>query len=80
MVMSACPTLSQIRAERRAASADTAVFPVVLDIFPNMCFNAKNPLVLGCKVADGWLKIGTPICVPSKEVSEGADSISRQQV
>ena len=53
--------------ERRVATAEVAVFPCVLDILPKSIFNAKNPLVIGCKVAEGVAKIGTPICVPSKE-------------
>jgi hypothetical protein len=39
-----------------------AVFPVVLKIFPQHVFNAKDPIVLGVEVVRGILKLGTPIC------------------
>jgi translation initiation factor 5B len=41
-----------------------AVFPVVLQVL--CCFRAKDPLVIGCRVLDGQLKIGTPLCVREK--------------
>lgn len=59
--------MNKLKEERRAATADTAVFPVVLDILPNAIFNTKNPIVLGCKVVDGVAKIGTPLCCPAKD-------------
>ena len=57
--------MARIKEERRAATADVAVFPVVLDILA--VFNNKNPLLLGCRVIEGQAKIGTPLCVPAKE-------------
>lgn len=59
--------MARIKEERRAASAGVAVFPVVLDIMPNCVFNAKNPLVLGCRVVEGLARIGTPLCVPVRD-------------
>ena len=59
--------MAKIKEDRRTATADVAVFPVVLDVVPNGVFNAKNPLVLGCRVVEGQAKVGTPLCVPSKE-------------
>ena len=59
--------MARIKEERRTATADIAVFPVVLDILPNSVFNNKNPLLLGCRVVEGQAKLGTPICVPAKE-------------
>jgi len=56
--------MEQIKSERRLATADTAVFPCILEILPNCVFNAKNPLVLGCRVVEGIAKVGTPLCVP----------------
>lgn len=55
------------RQEARAASAGTAVFPCVLEIMPQYIFNKKDPIVLGCKVVEGILRLETPVCVPDKE-------------
>lgn len=59
--------MEELKAKRRQESADTAVFPCVLDILPNCIFNVKSPIVLGCRVVEGIAKIGTPLCIPSKE-------------
>lgn len=31
------------------------------------CFNAKDPIVIGVKVLEGVLKVGTPLCVPMRD-------------
>eukprot|EP01044_Picomonas_judraskeda_P028069 COSAG03_NODE_9169_length_741_cov_0.964174_2_plen_62_part_01 len=36
---------------------------------PDFVINRKAPIIMGVEVLDGQLKMGTPICVPSKEVS-----------
>ena len=46
-----------------------AVFPCKLRILPQFIFNSRDPIVMGVSVEAGVLKAGTPICVPSKEVS-----------
>ena len=56
------------RAKRREEVGGLAVWPVVLRIKPDCVFNKKDPIVLGVQVVDGILKIGTPICVPAREV------------
>nr|VDD64672.1 unnamed protein product [Brassica oleracea] len=53
--------------KKKKESADEAVFPCVLQILPNCVFNKRDPIVLGVDVVEGILKIGTPICVPSRE-------------
>ena len=45
-----------------------AVFPCRLRILPRCVFAGRNPIICGVKVEDGFVKIGTPICVPSKGV------------
>ena len=57
--------MGKVKEDRRTATAETAVFPVVLDVL--QVFNNKNPLVLGCRVVEGQAKLGTPLCVPAKE-------------
>ncbi|KAL8617183.1 hypothetical protein ACOMHN_014353 [Nucella lapillus] len=44
-----------------------AVFPCKLKIMPQFVFNSRDPIVMGVVVQAGFLKEGTPICVPSKE-------------
>jgi translation initiation factor 5B len=36
-------------------------------ILPTCIFNKKDPIVLGVDVVEGIAKIGTPVCVPTKE-------------
>jgi len=47
--------------EQREAVADDVVFPVVLKIYEEKIFRRKNPLLLGCQVTKGTLKMGTPL-------------------
>lgn len=35
--------------------------PCLLKIYSQYIFNAKNPIILGVRILDGYLKIGTPI-------------------
>lgn len=44
-----------------------AVFPCKVKILPQYIFNSRDPIVCGVVVEDGFLKEGTPLCVPSKE-------------
>lgn len=39
-------------------------------IMPDFVINRKAPIIMGVEILDGQLKMGTPICVPSKEVSK----------
>ncbi|CAN0909342.1 Eukaryotic translation initiation factor 5B [Linum grandiflorum] len=52
--------------ELAAAGGDEiAVFPCGLKII--RVFNTKDPIVLGVEVVEGIAKVGTPICIPTKE-------------
>ncbi|KAJ4797246.1 Eukaryotic translation initiation factor 5B [Rhynchospora pubera] len=59
--------IDNLREEKKRESAEEAVFPCLLKIMPNCVFNKKDPIVLGVDVLEGVLKIGTPICIPSRE-------------
>ncbi|XP_027366313.1 eukaryotic translation initiation factor 5B isoform X2 [Abrus precatorius] len=59
--------IDNIKEEKKREAADEAVFPCVLKILPNCIFNKKDPIVLGVDILEGTLKIGTPICIPSRE-------------
>ncbi|KAJ3701909.1 hypothetical protein LUZ61_005614 [Rhynchospora tenuis] len=59
--------IDNLREEKKRESAEEAVFPCLLKIMPNCVFNKKDPIVLGVDILEGVLKIGTPICIPSRE-------------
>lgn len=46
-----------------------AIFPCILSVIPQYIFNKKDPIVMGVVVDEGILKVGTPLCVPEKGVS-----------
>ena len=43
-----------------------AIFPASLSILPNCVFAKRDPIIVGVKVKEGQLKLGSPICVPAK--------------
>nr|ACN36320.1 unknown [Zea mays] len=59
--------IKNLKEEKKKESAEEAVFPCVLKIMPNCVFNKKDPIVLGVDVLEGIAKVGTPLCIPSKE-------------
>ncbi|XP_072958955.1 uncharacterized protein [Typha angustifolia] len=59
--------IDNLREEKKKESAEEAVFPCVLQIMPNCIFNKKDPIVLGVDILEGIAKVGTPICIPSRE-------------
>ncbi|XP_077243402.1 uncharacterized protein LOC143883952 [Tasmannia lanceolata] len=59
--------IDKLKEEKKKDAAEEAVFPCVLQIMPNCIFNKKDPIVLGVDVIEGIAKVGTPICIPSKE-------------
>jgi translation initiation factor 5B len=60
--------MKKIKDERRAAAADTIVFPCVLEILEDHVYNKKDPIVVGVRIKEGVLKLGTPLCCPSAKV------------
>lgn len=57
----------ELRQQRREQFRNTAVFPCRLRVLPQYIFNSRDPIVIGVSVDAGIVKIGTPICVPTKE-------------
>ncbi len=55
--------------ERKNAGSGDAIFPCVLEIIKDAVFNRQDPIIIGVKVKAGFLKIGTPLCIPEKDVS-----------
>ncbi|XP_050375420.1 LOW QUALITY PROTEIN: uncharacterized protein LOC126792941 [Argentina anserina] len=50
-----------------AAVGEEAVFPCVLKILPDHIFRKKDPIIVGVKVLQGIVKVGTPLCVPQSD-------------
>ncbi|GAA5925923.1 hypothetical protein JCM3775_005151 [Rhodotorula graminis] len=46
---------------RREQAVGKAVFPCRLRIL--QCFAKRDPIILGCDIEDGTLRVGTPLCV-----------------
>ena len=59
--------VEQCRNARKGDLGTKAVFPVILEMVKDACFNAKSPIVIGVKVLEGVLKVGTPLCIPDRE-------------
>lgn len=53
--------MTKCQNERKEQQKRDAVFPCILK--PIAYFNKKDPIVIGCDVAEGVLKLHTPICV-----------------
>jgi len=54
--------------QKREEFKHLAIFPCKLRIYPEHIFNSRDPIVCGVCVEAGFLREGTMICVPSKEV------------
>eukprot|EP00931_Biecheleriopsis_adriatica_P031667 TRINITY_DN1853_c0_g1_i2.p1 TRINITY_DN1853_c0_g1~~TRINITY_DN1853_c0_g1_i2.p1 ORF type:complete len:1277 (+),score=463.51 TRINITY_DN1853_c0_g1_i2:360-3833(+) len=59
--------MEKFRESQKTETRKEAVFPVVLQIDKNYVFRKNDPIIVGCQVIGGQLKIGTPICVPEKD-------------
>lgn len=59
--------MKKVKEKAKVETKAMAVFPVVLKIIPSYVFNKKDPIIVGCDVVGGVLKIGTPICVPEAD-------------
>jgi len=63
--------MERIRAERRAAASGSAVFPCIVKIIDEeSVFRQKDPILIGVRVVEGIVKLGTPLCVPSRNFVE----------
>ncbi|XP_075164079.1 eukaryotic translation initiation factor 5B [Haematobia irritans] len=57
----------ELKQKKRDEFKSIAVFPCKLKILPQFIFNSRDPIVMGVMVENGIVKVGTPICVPSKD-------------
>ncbi|CAF1323503.1 unnamed protein product [Adineta steineri] len=56
--------------EDQEKSRHLAVYPCKLRVLPEFILNKRGKIICGVIVEDGFIKLGTPICVPSKEFIE----------
>ena len=59
----------ELKKQKREEFKHVAVFPCKFKVLPNFVFNSRDPIVAGIVVDAGVIRTGTPICVPSKDVS-----------
>lgn len=57
-----------LKKQKQEEFKNIAVFPCKIRVLPQYIFNSRDPIVCGVIVESGFMKIGTPLCVPSKEV------------
>merc|ERR1712232_2943 len=62
--------MKEIEDQRRTENRAEAVFPVIMRIDKQNVFRKKDPLIMGCDIVEGTLRLGTPICLPDKEFLE----------
>ncbi|KAI9218279.1 P-loop containing nucleoside triphosphate hydrolase protein [Blastocladiella britannica] len=60
--------------KKKADVAHVAVWPCMLKIIPGCVFNKRDPIIVGCDVIEGSLRVGTPICV---QAAPSADNPER---
>jgi translation initiation factor 5B len=58
--------VAKCKDDRKVDEGAKAVFPCVIEIIKDNIFRTANPMLIGCEVKAGVVKIGTPLCVPYK--------------
>jgi len=58
--------VTELTNNQKQEFASQIIYPCALCIYPDKIFKRKNPIIIGVKVIDGTLKIGTPLCIPDK--------------
>jgi len=65
--------MDTIRDEEKRLALDKVVYPCSLEILPDNVYYKKDPIVIGCRVKVGVLKLGTELCVV--RVEEGKNDL-----
>ena len=60
---------AELKRQKQEEFKNIAVFPSKIRVLPNFIFNSRDPIVCGVSIEAGVLRVNTPMCVPSKEVS-----------
>lgn len=53
--------------DRKSNRGNDAVFPCTLKVIKDAIFNRQDPILMGCEVEAGQLRVGTPLCLPEKD-------------
>lgn len=59
--------VKKCKEDRKVEDGSKAVFPCILEMVKDACFNTKSPIVIGVNVKEGVLRVGTPLCIPDRE-------------
>jgi len=59
--------MEKFRESQKTETRKVAVFPVVLQIDKQHIFRKNDPIIVGCQVVGGQLRVGTPLCIPDKD-------------
>lgn len=59
--------VKKCKEDRKIEDGSKAVFPCILEMVKDACFNSKSPIVIGVNVKEGVLRVGTPLCIPDRE-------------
>ncbi|KAL1284350.1 Eukaryotic translation initiation factor 5B [Trichinella pseudospiralis] len=57
----------ELKEKKRQEFAHLAIFPCKLRVLPQHMYKTRDPIICGVVVEAGILKVGVPLCVPSKE-------------
>ncbi|KAF8603525.1 P-loop containing nucleoside triphosphate hydrolase protein [Ceratobasidium sp. AG-I] len=69
---------AEIMEAKRRDAAPIAVWPCRLKTLA--CFAKRDPIILGCDILDGSLRVGTPLCVVKTDASGKKETISLGKV
>ncbi|KCV72646.1 translation initiation factor 5B [Fonticula alba] len=62
--------MKELESGRRTDLSSLAIFPCVLSVVPTSIFNKRDPIVIGVTIKEGSLRVGTLLCVPSRDCVE----------
>ncbi|KRY59270.1 Eukaryotic translation initiation factor 5B, partial [Trichinella britovi] len=57
----------ELKQKKRQEFEHLAIFPCKLRVLPQHMYKTRDPIICGVVVEAGILKVGVPLCVPSKE-------------
>ena len=63
-----CEYVTKCKEERKNDEGNKAIFPCLLEMVKGAVFNSRQPIVIGVTVKAGILRVGTPLCIPDKNV------------